>query len=146
MRFSWTLCVSVAETSSANGTVVVVCSGSSRVCSHVRRAEDCAVPVGHEKIIALVQAVGACLCFVALLLVEKCFSRKVARVHARRSWDCPYRLRGLSRPSPALPAGGSYAVLLRSWLCWWGVIGKLFWVLVRACDDWERLQVGIGKI
>lgn len=26
------------------------------------------------------------------------------------------------------------------------VIGELLLVLVRACDYWERLQVGIGKI
>lgn len=29
--------------------------------AHVRRTEDCAVPVGHEKVIALVQTVRACL-------------------------------------------------------------------------------------
>ena len=50
--------------------------------SHVRRAEDCAVPVGHEKIIALVQAVGACLCEVTLLLVEGVSSLARLRLHA----------------------------------------------------------------
>jgi hypothetical protein len=56
----------------------------------VRWAEDCAVPVGHEKIIALVQAVGACLCVIVSLLVEGVlFSRKAVttRMYARMFAD-----------------------------------------------------------
>ena len=56
----------------------------------MRWAEDCAVPVGHEKIIALVQAVGACLCVIVSLLVEDVpFSRKVVttRMSARMFAD-----------------------------------------------------------
>lgn len=114
----------------------------------MRRAEDCAVPVGHEKIIAFVQAVGACLCLVEFVVSGSVPLERLHCdcTHACMHAECPYRLRDLSRPSPTLPAGGSYAVLLRSWLCRWVVIGELWLVLVRACDYWERLQVGIGKI
>jgi len=142
MRFSWTLC----STGVSRRAVTVVVR--ARVCSHVRWAEDCAVPVGHEKIIALVQAVRACLCSIALLLVESV--SRVTRLHACMYADCGtgcmYRLRDLSRPSPALPAGGSYAVLLHSWFRYACGSGGWFWVLVLVSDNWERLRFGIGKM
>lgn len=74
--------------SSANGAVIA--GRSPRVCSHVRWAEDCAVPVGHEKIIALVQTVGACLYAIVSLLVEVFLSQgctATARMHARMLAD-----------------------------------------------------------
>ena len=86
--------------------------------THVRRAKNCAVPVGHEQVIALVQAVGACL--------YRIVSTYVPRKHGLLA-AFAYQLQGLSRPSPALPADGSYAGPLHSWLWGYVVVG---WVLV----------------
>jgi hypothetical protein len=65
-------------------------------CSHVRRAEDCAVPVGHEKIIAFVQAVGARLCL-GRMVVSGIVS--LARLHCICTHACSQTV-GLSVPAP----------------------------------------------
>ena len=63
---------------------------------YVRRSEDSAVPVGHEKVIAVVETVRASLCdFVSH------FTRETI-IRSR-----PYQHRGPSRPSRAPPADGS---------------------------------------
>jgi len=84
--------------------------------AHVRRTKNCAVPVGHEQVIALVQAVGACLYNIVSIYVSRETGLLVA---------CSYQLQGLSRPSPALPEGGSYAEPLHSWLSWDWEVSKL---------------------
>jgi hypothetical protein len=99
--------------------VVIKRSGDA----HVRRTKNCAVPVGHEQIIALVQAVGACLYWVVSIYVSSEDGLLVA---------CSYQLRGLSRPSPALPEGGSYAGPLHSWLLRYVVVD---WVLVQVAIE-----------
>ena len=89
----------------------------------MRGTKDCAVPVGHEQVIALIQTVGACLYRIVSIYV----SRKAGLLIAS-----PYQLQGLSRPSPALPEGGSYAEPLHSWLLRDVVIG---WVLVQVAIE-----------
>lgn len=32
----------------------------------MRRSEDCAIPIGHQKIVAVVKSVGACLCLLSV--------------------------------------------------------------------------------
>lgn len=57
----------------------------------MRRAKDCAVPVGHEQVVTLVQAIGACLC-------------RIVSAYVSQGWamfEYVYQLPGLSRPSPA---------------------------------------------
>jgi hypothetical protein len=90
----------------------------------VRRTKNCAVPVGHEQVIALVQAVRACLyCSVSIYV-----SLKAGLLIA-----FPYQLQGLSRPSPTPPEGGSYAGPLHSWF------------LRDVVVDWVVIEVGISR-
>ena len=92
----------------------------------MRGTKDSAVPVGHEQVIALVQAIGACLyCIVSIYIPRK----------AELLVASSYQLQGLSRPSPALPADGSYAEPLHSWLLRYVVVDS---VLVQ--DVAERRQ------
>lgn len=90
----------------------------------MRGTKDSAVPVGHEQVIALVQAIGACLyCIVSIYI-----PRKAGLLVASS-----YQLQGLSRPSPALPEDGSYAEPLHSWL------------LRDVVVDWVLVQVGAER-
>lgn len=109
MRFSWTLCSRLVS-----GCIMIKREGDA----HVGRTKNSAVPVGHEQVIALVQAVGACLCRIVSIYV----CRKAGLLIASS-----YQRRDLSRPSPALPEGGSYAGPLHSYLLRDAVVE---WVLI----------------
>lgn len=84
--------------------------------AHVRGTKNCAVPVGHKQVIALVQAVGARLYRTVSIYV----SRKTTLLIVSS-----YQLQDLSRPSRALPEGGSYAGPLHSWLLRDVVVGRV---------------------
>ena len=56
MRFSWTLWYACL--------VCEFCELEEK--TYVGRSEDCAVPVGHQKIVAVVKSVGACLCLLSV--------------------------------------------------------------------------------
>ena len=102
----------------------------------MRRAEDCAVPVGHEKIIALVQAVGACLCEVTLLLVEGVSSLARLRLHA-----CMYARMFADRRTTRT---GSETFLALLQLFQQAEVTRYFCAhgCVFVGCDWERFVVG----
>jgi hypothetical protein len=101
----------------------------------VRRAEDCAVPVGHEKIIAFVQAVGACLCSVEFVVSG---SVPLARLHCDCTHACMLADRGSVRT-------GSETFLALLQLFQQAEVTRYFCAhgCVVLCCDW-RVVVGVG--
>ena len=89
---------------------------------YVRRSEDSAVPVGHEKVIAVVETVRASLC--------EFFSHFSGNTI---KWAHSYQHRGPSRPSRAPPADGSYG---EPWPCCLGI---------SRCEQWTE-RFGSDKI
>ena len=77
---------------------------------YVRRSEDSAVPVGHERVIAVVETVRASLC--------EFFSHFSGNTI---KWAHSYQHRGPSRPSRALLADGSCGEL---WPCCLEFVGE----------------------
>lgn len=85
----------------------------------MRRAEDRAVPVGHQQIVAVVKSIGACLC------LRSVFGMRLTAMR-------PYQRRDPSLPSQAPPAGGSYAVLWHPLL-----LLLLFGYAVKDVGKWD---------
>lgn len=95
--------------------------------THVRRAKNRAVPVGHEQVIALVQAVGTCL----YRIVSEVF-RKAGGISV--CLPAPRPFSPFSSSSSRRKLRGTFALIVVAGWCGCGMCMR------QTAIDWETLQ------